>query len=181
MQPDLDKVGKPLHFFSFFYGLSRAIALGGRCRWYGLGQNEPFYDLGIVGMLECQYLLSYALRCVGGEQCHFGLKDDMAFVIFFIDLVDGHPGFLFIIVIDGLMDMLAVHALTSVSGQEGRVDVDYGLRKSLYQEGGDELQKACQHYEVYFVFVQKWEKGFLISEDTPRNHLRCYAMLAGPF
>ena len=65
---------------------------------------------------------------VGGEYGHAGLKNNLAGVEFFVDIVDRNAGFGVAIALYGFVNMVPIHSFSAVEGQEGGMNIDDFLR-----------------------------------------------------
>lgn len=79
---------------------------------------------------------------------YFCLKDGLAVVVEFVDVVDSDPAFFFSRRDDCFVDMPAIHPFTTVSGQEGGVDIDDPVPIGLNEFCRYFPQKTSQHEEI---------------------------------
>ena len=77
-----------------------------------------------------------------------GLEDGVAFVVVFVDVVDGDACFGVFVLVDGAVDVVAVHAFAAVFWEEGWVDVDDFVGEGLDDLLGHFEEEACEDYEV---------------------------------
>ena len=101
-----------------------------------------------MGVFEGEHLAGDVLGLVLRIQCATGLKDDVPFVVNFVDVVDGHATFPLAGPPNRLVNVMAVHALASVTGQQSGVDIDDGPLEGPNQVLRNEPQKARQGNKV---------------------------------
>lgn len=106
-------------------------------------------------MFQLQHLGRHLFRGISGREVDGFLQQDGALVVLFIHEVDGHPAFGFAVAHHSLMHMVAVHAFTPVSRQQGGVNINDALGVVLHQVFGQFPEKAGQHQQLGTVEVQR--------------------------
>ena len=95
--------------------------------------------MGLFGQNTVDYFRKMALfegvnlgfdgrHIVGGEHGNAGLKNNLAGVKFFVDIVDRNAGFGVAISLYGFVNMVPIHSFSAVEGQEGGMNIDDFLR-----------------------------------------------------
>lgn len=110
---------------------------------------EVFFDRGwVVLVFEGEYAFGQGFGAVVGENGAMGLEQVVAVVVMFIDPVNGDAGFGFPGGQYGCVDVNSVHALSTIFGQEGRMDVQDSIGVGLNQGIGYFPQKSGQDKSV---------------------------------
>ena len=95
--------------------------------------------MGLFGQNTVDYFRKMALfegvnlgfdgrHIVGGEHGNAGLKNNLAGVKLFVDVVDRNAGFGVAISLYSFVNMVPIHSFSAVEWQEGRMNVDDFLR-----------------------------------------------------
>ena len=128
--PAAAKIGAKGTLRGICRSLSGHGASGGGRQWIGVGlfgQDTVDY-FGKIALLEGVNLGFDGRYIVGGEHGHAGLKNNLAGVKFFVDVVDRNAGFGVAIALHGFVNMVPVHSFSAVEGQEGGMNIDDFLR-----------------------------------------------------
>ena len=106
---------------------------------------EGFHVEAALGSLDA---VSEGRKGVVGEDGDFGLGEDGAVVVEFVDEMHGDACGFALGAEDGAVDVVAVHAASAEFGKEGGMGVDDAVAESAEGDWAEELHVACQDYQV---------------------------------
>ena len=90
----------------------------------------------------------------------------------FVNIVNGNACFSFVVGNNCVKNVLSVHALSAVFGQQSGVNVDNLVGKCVYIALGKLPQEPCEHNEVGLYCYKLFENFFLVfgTAKDPRGH-----------
>ena len=87
------------------------------------------HNTWVIFMFEGLYLSRYVLRCIGRQHGAARLKNNLAFVVVFVYVMDGDPRFGFSGGYYGFVNKVAIHAFAPKFGQQRGVNIDDSVRE----------------------------------------------------
>ncbi len=123
-----------------------------------------FDDLGEVCHFEDVFFLGNGVGGVVGSEGCGELCDDLPAVADVGDVVDGHTGLSVACCLNCFVHVMAPHAASAVTGQEGRMEVDDATGEGVDEVVGNNEQEACEDDEVDVVLTQEWQEDIGIIE-----------------
>lgn len=106
------------------------------------------------------------------------LKDDSAFIKFFIDEVHCDATHYLSCFSNSLVNPAAIKTLATEFWKQCRMDVYYPVRKSCYQLIRDKQQKTCENNKISLIFLQPFEHiPFIIKVVPVENPARNMKLL----
>jgi len=92
------------------------------------------------------------------------LEDDITVIILLIYIMNGDTRTMSLRIHDGLVDEVAIHALSSKPGKQRRMYIDDLPRIGLDECVGDLPKKTGQHDELDSIFLQQGQIGIAAEE-----------------
>ena len=127
-------------------------------------QNCLFDDEGEILLFKLVDFCSEGVGSVVVVEGAFGLEKGGAAIIVLVDEVDGDTAFLFVVGDDCLVDVFAVHALATVFGQEGRVDVDDAVGEGIEDFLWNQPEETGEDNPVDVSFFEILENAAVVVE-----------------
>ena len=121
-------------------------------------------DLGEVGHFEDVLFGGNGVGGVVGREGRGELGDDFAAVADVGDVVDGHACLCVACCLDGFVHVMAPHAASAMTGQEGWMEVDDATWEGVDEIVGNHQQEACEDDEVDVVLAEEGQEDVGIVE-----------------
>lgn len=133
----------------------------------------------IMFLLEQMYFISHILGRVGRLYATRSLKKDTPVVELLVDKMYGNACLLFAGSHNGLVNMVTIHSLSAIFGQQSRVNINNMPRISLEKVGRNQKKETCQDYIINLTLAQKVDYPVAV-EEIVLSHIEClYSQLFG--
>lgn len=101
-----------------------------------------------MGILQRMYLRGHLVGCVGWGNGATGLKNNLTFVVVFVDEMNRDARFRFARRHNGFVDTMTEHALAAKFWQKGRMNVYDSTGKGLNQRRRNQPHESRQHNQI---------------------------------
>lgn len=138
------------------------------------GADDALDDVGKVCHFQLMFFARDVKDGVGRGEGHAALSDDVAAVVLVRNPMYGHARLGISGGFDRFVHVKAVHALASMLGQEGGMQINHTVTVSLDEPLGYHEQEACQHDEVDVITPENVKCSLLVGkcglvDDTSAN------------
>src|SRR5215211_6379458 len=107
-------------------------------------------------MLKLVNALCKRLRCVAFHYWASRLKNDVTFIVMFVNIMNSNTGFYFTRIDNGFMNILSIHTLATVFRQQGWMHINNTAGICLNQNLWNLPQKTSKHDQIGTGFLKFW-------------------------
>ena len=132
-----------------------------------------------VLVFKCVYLGCNIVGGVSGQNWALGLKECCAFVILLVNEVYCDAALCVAALYNGLVHVVAIHALAAVLWKQCRMYVHYFAGVGLYELFGHKQQESCKYNKVNAVLLEQGYCAVGLHEFFLCNHFALYAQSLG--